>query len=239
MSQNPYQASNVSYGPIVQNADASARASFIRSTYSILFGAIVLCVLIDTAIFVVMGDRLGPLVQNLFQGWGPLLFFGGFMAVSWVADSWARSGVSKAVQLAALGVYVLAYAVFFLPILYIANQSVPGAIESAGVVTLVVFGGLTATVFITKADFSFLRMALVVLSCCAFGLILVSLIFGYALGNWFSIAMVALAAGYLLYETSNIMHRYRTDQSVSAALALFASIALMFFYILRLFMSRD
>ena len=185
MSQNPYQTSNVNYGPMVQNAEASVRSSFIRSTYLHLFGAVLLCVLIDTAIFSLFFDQLEPLVRKLSQGWNMILFFVGFMAVSGLADSWARNGTSKAMQYAGLVLCVFAYAVFFVPILLIAEMTSPGAIESAGVVTAVVFGGLTVTVFITKADFSFLRMFLVVLSCCAFGLILVSLIFGYALGNWF------------------------------------------------------
>ena len=123
--------------------------------------------------------------------------------------------------------------------LFLANQYAPGAIESAGVVTLVVFGGLTATVFMTKVDFSFLRMFLAVIGLSAFGLILLSLLFGFQLGNWFSIAMIVLASGYILYETSNVLHRYRTDQSVAAAAALFASVGLLFYYILRLFMNRD
>ena len=235
----PYQAANVNYLPMAGNAEASDRAKFIRSTYLHLFGAILLLVTIDTAIFAVLGDRLEGLVNVLFSGWTMLLFFGGFMVVTVTAESWARSGASKPVQYLALGVYVLAQAIFFVPILYIANVSAPGAISSAGIVTLVVFGGLTLTVFVTKADFAFLGMFLRVVGFAALGLIVASFFFGLELGNWFSVVMVVFAAGYILYDTSNIMLRYRTDQSVAAALSLFASVALMFFYILRLFMGRD
>lgn len=239
MRQNPYQASNVNYTPVASNAEASARASFIRSTYLHLFGAILLCVLFDTLIFTLFHDQLEPMVRKLAEGWNMILFFVGFMAVSGLADSWARNGTSRATQYAGLVLCVFAYAIFFVPVLLIAELKTEGAIEAAGILTAVVFGGLTLTVFVTKADFSFLRMFLVVLSCCAFGLILVSIIFGYALGNWFSVAMVALASGYILYETSNVMRRYRTDQPVAAAVALFASVGLLFYYILRLFMNRD
>ena len=46
--------------------------------------------------------------------------------------------------------------------------------------------------------------------------------------------------GYILYYTSNILHQYRTDQYVAAALALFASVALLFWYVIQIFMaSRD
>jgi FtsH-binding integral membrane protein len=52
--------------------------------------------------------------------------------------------------------------------------------------------------------------------------------------------MVLVASGYILYHTSNVMHHYHTDQYVAASLALFASVALLFWYVLRLFMaSRD
>ena len=43
----------------------------------------------------------------------------------------------------------------------------------------------------------------------------------------------------VLYDTSNIMHHYPQDKHVAASMALFASIAMMFYYILRLFMSRE
>jgi FtsH-binding integral membrane protein len=50
--------------------------------------------------------------------------------------------------------------------------------------------------------------------------------------------MVAFAGGAILYDTSNILHRYNTNQHVAAALSLFASVALLFWYILRITSSR-
>jgi len=75
----------------------------------------------------------------------------------------------------------------------------------------------------------------------AIGLIVCGTLFGFQLGTLFSAGMVALSAGYILYYTSNVLHHYRTDQHVAAALALFAAVALLFWYILRLVMalSRD
>ena len=58
-----------------------------------------------------------------------------------------------------------------------------------------------------------------------------------ALGTLFASLMVLLAAGSILYETSNIVHHYRTDQHVAAALGLFASVAMMFYYILYLLLA--
>ena len=76
----------------------------------------------------------------------------------------------------------------------------------------------------------------------AFGLIICSMLFGFNLGMVFSAGMVLLASGWILYDTSNVLHHYRTDQHVAASLALFASVALLFWYILRIvmaFTSRD
>jgi len=71
-------------------------------------------------------------------------------------------------------------------------------------------------------------------------LIVTSALFGFNMGTWFSVGMVALAGGAILFETSNVLHYYPEDRYVAAALSLFASVALMFWYVLRLFISaRD
>jgi FtsH-binding integral membrane protein len=51
--------------------------------------------------------------------------------------------------------------------------------------------------------------------------------------------MVLLAAGSILYQTSNMIHRYSADQYVVASIGLFASFMLMLWYIIQFFMSRD
>ncbi|MCI0332756.1 MAG: Bax inhibitor-1 family protein [Planctomycetes bacterium] len=98
---------------------------------------------------------------------------------------------------------------------------------------------MTAFTFLTRKDFSFLGSFLRLAIISAIALIFVSAIFGMHLGVWFVWAMIVLASGYILYYTSNILHHYRTDQYVAAALALFASVALLFWYVIQIFMSRD
>jgi hypothetical protein len=93
-------------------------------------------------------------------------------------------------------------------------------------------------VFITRKDFSFMRSALLFAGFAATGLVLLSLLFGFTLGLGFSYAMIALACGYILYDTSNVMRHYRTNQHVGAALALFAAVMLLFWYVLRVLLSR-
>jgi hypothetical protein len=106
-------------------------------------------------------------------------------------------------------------------------------------ITLLMFAGLTVAVFVTGHDFSFLRTGLIVGGFAAMGLIVCSAIFGFQLGNLYTIALIVLACGYILYDTSNVLYHYRIGQHVAAALALFASVALLFWYVLRLVMSMQ
>jgi FtsH-binding integral membrane protein len=107
----------------------------------------------------------------------------------------------------------------------------------AGILTLLLFAGLTAVVFTTRKDFSFMGSILKIGGFIAIGLIVCGAIFGFELGLVFSGAMVLLAGGAILYDTSKILLHYRTDQHVGAALELFASVALLFWYVLRIVMS--
>ena len=93
-------------------------------------------------------------------------------------------------------------------------------------------------VFLTRKDFSFLRGILMWGGIVALVLIAGGAIFGFNLGTYFSVAMVALAGASILYDTSNVLHHYPEDRYVGAALSLFASVAMMLWYVLRLFLSR-
>ena len=190
----------------VAHATVDERASFIVKTYLHLTGAVFAFVLLEamfvvTGIFQMVAEFIldGPLSGRF--GW--LIVIGLFIAVSWVADRWARSDTSSAMQYVGLGLYVVAEAVIFIPLLYIAAYfSDPAVIPTAGLVTLVLFGGLTGIVFLTRKDFSFLRGILGMLAIGALGFIIAGAIFGFNLGLIFSWAMVALACGYILYHTS-------------------------------------
>jgi len=232
---NPYQSPMETFAI---HAAADERAGFITKTYLHLAGAIGAFALLEAALLAT--PIAEALVGLMFVSqWSWLVVLGLFILVSYVAETWARSAVSPTTQYLGLGLYVVAEAIIFVPMLYIANRFYPGVIASAAVTTLGLFGGLTAVVFITRKDFSFLRSILMFGGLAAFGLIVVSILFSFALGPIFTYAMIALACGYILYHTSNVLHHYRIGQHVAAALALFAAVALLFWYILRLFMSRD
>jgi FtsH-binding integral membrane protein len=224
-----------SYTPVAE-LSTDARSSFIWRTYGHVAAAILLFAGIETYLF--ESGIAVPLAQSML-GLNWLIILGGFMVVGWLATHVAHTVQSKPLQYVALVGFVVAQAIIFLPLLAIAISMHPGIIESAVGVTLLGTAGLTAVAFITRKDFSFLRSILVWGGILALVGIVASVLFGFAMGTWFSVAMIGFAGAAVLYDTSNILHHYPEDRYVGAALQLFASIALMFWYVLRLFMSRD
>ena len=236
-ADNPYRS--FSYGTIAAHAEVNERADFIRRTYLHLAGAVFAFIGLEAVLLKTPGlsERFMELLAQSRYSW--LIVIGGFVLVSYVADAWARNATSVATQYLGLSLFVVAEAVVFLPLLFIASRFYDErVIPTAGLATLVVFVGLTAIVFLTGKDFSFLRTALLLGGLVAMGCVIAAVIFpSFALGIVFSFAMVGLASGYILYDTSNVLHHYRIGQHVAASLALFASVALLFYYILRIVMS--
>lgn len=217
-------------------ADAAAdqRAAFIRKTYLHLFGAILFFLGLEAMFLTVIPIR-NSILSLVGSNWGIALI--AFVGVSWLANWWAHSGTNVALQYAGLGLYAAAEAVIFVPIMAVASTVDASIIPTAGFLTLLIFGGLTVIVFVTGADFSFLRNALFVLGLVAMGAVVCSMFMGFSLGIWFAAAMIGLMCGYILYDTSNVLHHYRTGQHVAASLALFASIATLFYYVIFFLLS--
>ncbi len=218
-----------------QFAQESERAAFIRRTYLHVAGAILAFVALEALLLQL--PLAGVISSVLGTRFGWLLVLGAFMAVSWIAQKWANSDTSPAMQYLGLGLYVVAEAIIFLPLLYVAAYyTSEHVIVSSGLITMFLFAGLTASVFISKKDLSWMGRILTIGGFVAMGIIVASMLFGFTLGLLFSAIMVIFAGGAIMYETSNVLHHYRTNQHVAASLALFASVALMFWYILRLVM---
>ncbi len=222
---------------VVAQAPADLRAAFIRKTYLHLAGAIL--AFIGLEYYFLNASWAPGLVNTMLGGrFSWLIVLGAFMGVSWLADSWAKSATSPAKQYLGLGLFVVAEAFIFLPLLYIAAyHSSPEVIPMAGLITGLLFAGLTATAFMTRKDFSFLGGILTVGGFVALGIIVAGMIFGFELGLFFSGVMVLFAGGSILYTTSNIIHHYRTDQPVAAALALFSGVMLMLWYVIRILLA--
>jgi hypothetical protein len=223
------------------DAEPLERAAFIRRTYLHLAAAIVGFVALETLFF---ATGVADAVVSVIQAGGKfswLFVLAAFMGVSWIANKWAHSDATSGIQYLGLIVYIIAEALIFIPLLYVAAYFGGGAdtILKAGIVSLGLFAGLTAVVFITRTDFSFLGSILAVGGLIALAFIGASIIFGFSLGSVFAFVMVGFAATAILYSTSNVLHSYNPTQHVAASLTLFASVALLFWYILTIFSSDD
>lgn len=207
------------------------RGQFIMRTYTHLLGAIMAFAAIEIWLF---QSGMALTILNAMGGVSWLLILGAFMIVGWLASSAANRVSSPAMQYFGLGAYVLVNAIIFVPLLYMAQSVAPGVIESAASVTIAGFMGLTAIAFWTRKDFSFMNGLLMWGGIVALILIVASVIFGFNLGTWFSVGMIALAGGGILRDTSNILHTFPADRHVAAALSLFGSVAMLFWYVLRL-----
>ena len=222
-------------GGLPPSAGAS-RASFIRSTYTHLAGAMVAFVVLSTALQVSgIGRAMLAVLGGHRMMW--LAVLGAFMVVGWLATHLADNAESNQTQLFGLGIYVLAEALIFAPMFALASAIAPKAIPAAAFVTLMLVAALTWTAFTTKTNFSFMGGFLRVGGLVAAGAIVAGAVFGFSLGIWFSALMVLFAGACVLYDTSRIIHEYPTDRPAGAALHLFASIALLLWYVLRILMS--
>jgi len=226
---------NVNYLAPVSDASVEDRSDFIWKCYAHVVGAILAFAAIEVYFFQSgIAERIAmPMLNN----WWMVL--GVFILAGWGATHVAHRVESKNAQYAAFAAFVVLESLIFAPMLFIASIRAPGIIDSAAGVTVLGCVGLIATVMVTRKDFSFLRGMMVWLFFLALAAIVGSLIFGFELGTWFSVAMIGFAGAAILYDTSNILHHYPQDKYVAASMQLFASIAMMFWYILRLFMSRN
>ena len=215
----------------------SQRAQFIQKTYTHLAGAVAAFIILEFLLF--QTGIAGAFTQFVLASrlsW--LAILGGFALLGWLSRGLTSQANSTNTQYMGLGIYVVAEAFLFAPILYIAASFSDGSvIPTAGILTLLMFAGLTAVAFTTRQDFTFLGGILKVGGFVALGLIICSVIFGFTLGLLFSVIMVVFASAAILYDTSKVMHHYSSEQYVAASLELFASVALLFWYVLRIVMA--
>jgi FtsH-binding integral membrane protein len=221
---------------VLRSTDAIDQGTFLRMTYFHLLGAVAAFVALEFVLFQTgIAQTLAPI---MLSNW--LIVIGGFMVLGFVTSYFTRHESSPQMQYVEMGITIALQAVIFIPLLvyavYFTDISV---LSSALTVTLVIFGAMTAIVAYTGKNFSFMGPFLGVVGIAALLAIVGSVIFSVSLGFYFSLAMVVFAAGVVLYETSNVIHRYGPGQHVAAATGLFASVALLFYYVLTTFISRD
>ncbi|MGJ5642659.1 Bax inhibitor-1/YccA family protein [Formosa sp. S-31] len=231
---------NLPQSKVLLNALTDAeRLAFYKKTYAHVAGGVLVFIIFEY--LMLQSEAIVNFALSLTQGYKWLLLLGAFMFMTNYAERMALNAEDKMLQYTSYGIYILAEAFIFVPLLYIAIYYTEGfdLINQAAIVTLGLFTGLSAVVFFTKTDFSFLRSALTIGFFIAMGLIVAGMLFGFDLGLWFSVGMCVLAGGSILYQTSNLVNTYSEDQYVPAAIGLFASLMLLFWYVLQIFMSRD
>jgi len=216
------------------------RVAFYKKTYAHVAGGVLVFVLFEYLLL--QSETIVDFMLSMTEGYKWLLMLGGFMLATNYAEGMAMKTTDKNMQYLAYGIYIFFEALIFVPMIYIAAfymDSGPEILNQAAIVTLALFTGLSAAVLVTKKDFSFLKTGLTIGFFIAIGLIVAGALFGFNLGLWFSVGMCLLAGGSILYQTSNLVKTYGVEDYIPAALGLFASLMLLFWYILRIFMSRD
>lgn len=221
---------------LVEHSSDIEKADFYKKTYLHVALAILAFIGVETVLLQVVPDQV--IFAMFGQRYIWLLIIGVFWLASVLATKWSLS-LSKSTQYLGLGFYILLEAVIFLPLIKIATlYAGPQVIFQAAMLTIAMFAGISFVAFTSKRDFSFLRNIIVIGGFISLGLIVGGMLFGFNLGLWFSVGMVILASATILYQTSKLKDSYSTNQYVGASLQLFASIMLLFWYILSILMSR-
>jgi FtsH-binding integral membrane protein len=224
------------YSEPVAYAAASERARFIRLTYLHVGAALLAFVGILAALFQLIPEETLDRYFRAQMGTPVLILMLLFIGVGMAADWLSLNTRSRTVQYVGLGLGVLLEAFIVFPLLYIAARLLhaPDLIQSAAIMSLFAFSGLTIAALMSGKDFSFLRTFIVVGGFAMMGLVVAAIFMKntQGLGLWIGLLGIALTCITILYQTSNVMHRYRHDQYVGASLALFSSLATLFYYIL-------
>lgn len=222
------------YRPVA-TLDETERGEFVVRVYQHLLAAVVAFVAFE-ALLINLGaaEALYDFLSGSGAAW--LLILGGFMVVSWLATNAAHDILNPSRQYAGLFGLAAAESVIFAPFLYyfFDVRDDGGTVGAAGAITAIGFAGLTAVALTTRRDLSFLRPLVMWGFVCALVLIVAAVLFGLELGVWFSLAMIALAGASILYKTQQILREYPSEAYVGAAVQLFASVMLLFWYVLRL-----
>jgi modulator of FtsH protease len=194
-------------------AGVEERMSFVRKVYALFFAA---------TLFAIVGVGVGFAFPALMISVArhPWLTF--FVLIGGVMGAQAVRLV-PVVNLVALFAFTTLTGVIISPLIAIYTQLNPASILQAGVLTIGIFGGLTAYVVISKKDFSFMRGMVVTGLIVVFlaGVLNLFIVGSSALAFAISCAALLLFSGFVLYDTSNIIRRYPVNEYVAGALSLY------------------
>ena len=223
---------------IEQNATVATYGdqAFLRATYTHLLYAVIAFIAVEYVLFKTgIALVLAPIMTS---NW--LIVIGGFMLLGFITRYFTQQKSTITMQYVEMAVTVILQAIIFIPLLvYAVYFTDVTVLSNAALISLVIFGTMTAIVAYTGKDFSFMGPLLAIIGIAALIAIVGSIVFGVSLGFYFALAMVVFAAAVVLYETSKVLHHYKEGQYVAAATALFASVAMLFYYVLATLVSRD
>ena len=232
MNEIDLTKTNQNLSSFVNQDNEEVKAKFIRKTYLHLAGGILLFILLE--ILFLNTEWIVGFGISVFHGWWWLLMMIGILSITSASEAWATNSTSRWIQYLALVIFVIAEALLFVPMIVVA-MNITGddsLVRHAAFLSLFLFSGISGVVLLTKKNFSILRNFLMISGMLALGFIILGLIFKFTIGLWFSFAMVGIAGGSILYQTSNILYKYNTEQYVAASLGLLGAILLLFWYIL-------
>ena len=218
----------------VSQLSPDRRFEFIRQTYTHVIGSFGCLAFLSWVLF---NSGFGEWFYNLINvyAFSWLIVLGGFTLLGRISSFYAEK-VDRGSQYLGLGISIIAESLIFAPLIYAVYENAgSNAITSAVIGTIVMVGALTAVVGASKSDFSYLDGVLKVLGWISLAFIITSVMFGFSLGTLFSYAMIGLAGGYIVYDTSRILNDQSEDNYVAAALELFSSIALLLWYLMTIF----
>lgn len=211
------------------------RAAFLQLTY-LHFVATVIGFAVIEVILLKMKATERAITFMLEANW--LLILGAFMVVAWLAIRLAHRARALPAQYGALVVFLLAQAVIFAPLLHIALTMSPDIVSQASVATLGGFGFVTALVLLIRKEFVFVKALLLWCGLLGASVFVASFLTSLPFHAYIITAVIAAAGVTIFHVTTKILHSYPEDRYVAASLELFASIGLMFWFVLRLVLPR-
>ena len=212
--------------PMAADASAEARLNFIRLTYVLFLASVVTAVVGG---IISLNTPIAGIVMSV-----PLLILLVLplsIGAQYLSD---RPGLGNA----ALFGFALILGMLIAPVV---NLYAPNTVTQAGALTVLIFGALTTYVFVTRKDFNFLGGIVFVglIACIGAGLLNYFLFKSSGLSYWISWGVLMFSAGFVLYDTSNIMRNYPLNRPAGAALGLFISFFNIFMSLLRILNGRN
>ena len=232
------------HAPIAQQP-VDVRATYMRGVYTNLVLGIVAFIGIE---FLLLSETLfgspppAAAIYELAASTNWLLILGGFMLVSWMASRLSVNARTPAQQWGGYGLLVFANSLIFAIPLYMASEldrlEGTNTIGTAALISVAAFVGLSLVAVRSSKDFSFLGTLLKWGGILALVAIVAGVLTGSGLGTLFIVAMIGFAGGAILYDTQKIYRAYPPGTEVIAAMQLFSSIALLFWYVLQFLLRR-